>query len=60
MYGIEINPYAHELAQVTVWIGYLQWMRDNGFAAPRDPIQGPRGGRTLSTREGSGFYQMIL
>ncbi|MEO6061749.1 MAG: DNA methyltransferase, partial [Thermoflexales bacterium] len=24
VYGIEINPYAHELAQATVWIGYLQ------------------------------------
>lgn len=36
--GIEINPYASELAQVAIWIGYLQWMRDNGFNAPRDPI----------------------
>ncbi len=27
LHGIEINPYAHELAQMTVWIGYLQWMR---------------------------------
>ena len=23
LYGIEINPYAHELAQITAWIGYL-------------------------------------
>ena len=38
LYGIEINPYAAELAQVVIWIGYLQWMRDNGFNAPRDPI----------------------
>jgi len=36
--GIEINPYAAELAQVVIWIGYLQWMRDNGFQAPRNPI----------------------
>ena len=35
LHGIEINPYAHELAQVTVWIGYLQWMRDNGFGVAR-------------------------
>jgi len=41
LHGIEINPYAAELAQVVIWIGYLQWMRDNGFAAPRDPILEP-------------------
>jgi hypothetical protein len=38
LHGIEINPYAAELAQVVIWIGYLQWMRENGFNAPRDPI----------------------
>ncbi len=38
LYGIEINPYAAELAQVVIWIGYLQWMRDNGFAAPKNPV----------------------
>ena len=27
--GIEINPYAAELARVTVWIGEIQWMRRN-------------------------------
>jgi hypothetical protein len=36
--GIEINPYAAELAQVVIWIGYLQWMRDNGFVTPANPI----------------------
>lgn len=36
--GIEINPYASELAQVVIWIGYLQWMRDNGFNPPSNPI----------------------
>lgn len=41
LHGIEINPYAAELAQVVIWIGYLQWMRDNGFAIPRDPILEP-------------------
>ena len=29
--GVEVNEYAHELAQTTVWIGYIQWLRDNGF-----------------------------
>lgn len=41
LYGIEINPYAHELAQVVVWIGYIQWLRDNGFGAPSPPILKP-------------------
>ncbi len=41
LYGIEINPYAHELAQVTVWIGYLQWRLENGFADFPDPILRP-------------------
>ena len=39
--GIEINRYAQELAQVVIWIGYLQWMRDNGFNPPRDPVLEP-------------------
>ena len=41
LYGIEINPYAHELAQMTVWIGYLQWTRANGFGWPQDPVLRP-------------------
>ncbi|MGB3307382.1 MAG: DNA methyltransferase [Thermomicrobiales bacterium] len=28
--GLEINEYAQELAQVAIWIGYLQWMIQNG------------------------------
>ena len=39
--GIEINPYAAELARVTVWIGEIQWMRRNGFAAGTNPILKP-------------------
>ena len=39
--GIEVNEYAHELAQITVWIGYIQWLRDNGFGAPSEPILKP-------------------
>ena len=39
--GIEINPYAEELARVSVWIGEIQWMRRNGFAGSRDPILKP-------------------
>lgn len=38
LFGIEIDPYAHELAQATVWIGYLQWLHDNGYNVPSEPI----------------------
>jgi type II restriction/modification system DNA methylase subunit YeeA len=41
LYGIEINEYAHELAQATVWIGYLQWLHDNGYGTPSEPILKP-------------------
>jgi hypothetical protein len=36
--AIEINPYAFELAQVSVQIGYLQWRRENGFDNDRSPV----------------------
>jgi hypothetical protein len=36
--AIEINPYAFELAQVSVQIGYLQWRRDNGYSLDRTPV----------------------
>lgn len=39
--GIELNPYAAELARVTVWIGEIQWMRRNGFNASKNPILKP-------------------
>ncbi len=39
--GIELNPYAAELARVVVWIGEIQWMLSNGFAYVRDPILRP-------------------
>ena len=39
--GIEINPYAAELARVSVWIGEIQWMRRNGFSGTRNPILTP-------------------
>ena len=41
MKGIEINPYAAELARVSVWIGEIQWMRRNGFSESRNPILKP-------------------
>lgn len=39
--GIEINPYAAELARVVIWIGEIQWMLANGFSYLRDPILRP-------------------
>ena len=41
LYGIETNAYAHDLAQMTVWIGWLQWIRANGFGYPDNPILRP-------------------
>ncbi len=39
--GIEINPYAAELARVSVWVGEIQWMLRNGFDVSRNPILKP-------------------
>ena len=39
--GIEINPYAAELARVTVWIGEIQWMLQHGYSLNRDPVLRP-------------------
>ncbi|WP_375208718.1 class I SAM-dependent DNA methyltransferase [Hyphomonas jannaschiana] len=39
--GIELNPYAAELARVSIWIGEIQWMRANGFDAVTKPILKP-------------------
>ncbi|HLO61724.1 MAG TPA: DNA methyltransferase [Azonexus sp.] len=36
--GIEINPYAAELARVTIWIGEIQWMLAHGYEIRRNPI----------------------
>ena len=40
--GIEIDPYAHEIASIVVWIGYLQWKKRNGIPFELDsPILEP-------------------
>ncbi len=39
--GIELNPYARELAGVAIWIGHIQWMIDHGYGHPRDPVLQP-------------------
>ncbi|MBI5934114.1 MAG: class I SAM-dependent DNA methyltransferase [Chloroflexi bacterium] len=39
--GIETNEYAHELAQITIYIGYIQWLVNNGYGFPSEPILKP-------------------
>ena len=41
LYGIEKNLYAHELASVVVWIGYLQWQKESGMGEDKQPILDP-------------------
>ncbi|MDE2842998.1 MAG: class I SAM-dependent DNA methyltransferase [Chloroflexota bacterium] len=38
MLGLEINPYATELARTSLWIGYIQWHQVNGFSYHHSPI----------------------
>lgn len=42
--GLEINEFAAELARVTVWIGDIQWCRQNGWPHSLDPILKPLDG----------------
>lgn len=37
-HGIEINPFARELASMVIWIGYLQWNTANGKSSQDSPI----------------------
>lgn len=39
--GIEISPYAAELAKTTIWIGEIQWMVNNGFGYRTNPVLQP-------------------
>lgn len=39
--GLEINEFAAELARVTVWIGDIQWCRQNGWRHASNPILKP-------------------
>jgi type II restriction/modification system DNA methylase subunit YeeA len=36
--GIELNPYAAEMARVSVWIGHIQWARRHGYPPPSNPV----------------------
>ena len=39
--GIEINPYAKELAGVSIWVGMFQWMIEHGYGFPSEPVLEP-------------------
>ena len=39
-YGIEIDPYASDLARTSLWIGHLQWLIENGHRYNREPVLG--------------------
>ena len=41
MLGLEINPYAAELARTALWIGYIQWHQANGIHYQQIPILTP-------------------
>ena len=41
MLGLEINPYAAELARTALWIGYIQWHQSNGIRYRQIPILTP-------------------
>jgi type II restriction/modification system DNA methylase subunit YeeA len=58
--GIEINPYAAELARTSIWIGNIQWLRRNGFEAKKEPVLEPLDAiecrDALVTRQEDGSY----
>ena len=38
LYGIEVNPIAHALTSIVIWIGYIQWHINNGYPFSRRPV----------------------
>ncbi|MCK9486642.1 MAG: class I SAM-dependent DNA methyltransferase [Dehalococcoidia bacterium] len=39
--GLEVNPYARELAGVSIWIGFIQWTDAHGYGREKDPVLRP-------------------
>ena len=37
-YGLELNPRAAAIAELVIWIGYLQFLYRNGDISTRDPV----------------------
>ncbi|MFS8637760.1 MAG: class I SAM-dependent DNA methyltransferase, partial [Gemmatimonadota bacterium] len=49
-HGIEIKPWAREIAELTLWIGYHQfWREHHGGRTPREPLLQDTG--TLELRD---------
>lgn len=49
-HGIEIKPWARELAELTLWVGYYQWWRQtHGHTLPPEPVLRETG--TLECRD---------
>lgn len=38
LFGIETDNYAHELASIVVWIGYVQWLHEHATPIPDHPV----------------------
>ena len=61
LWGIETDYYAHELASIVVWIGYLQWLHEHGIGFPQDPVlqklENIRHGDAILVRDGKGKPQ---
>lgn len=38
LFGIETDFYAHEIASIVVWIGFLQWKHDHGVKDDKEPL----------------------
>jgi hypothetical protein len=59
--GIELNEYAAELARMTVWIGELQWRKQNGYGWKLNPVLDPLDHiecrDALLTRTASGYVE---
>ncbi|MGH7593659.1 MAG: DNA methyltransferase, partial [Gemmatimonadales bacterium] len=58
-YGIEIKPWAREIAELTLWIGYHQfWREAHGGRTPPDPILEDTG--TIQCRDAVLAYDSIV
>lgn len=54
--GIELNPWAAAVAELVLWIGYLQWhFRTHGRASPSEPVL--RDFRNIENRDAVLTYQ---
>ncbi len=38
LYGMELNPIAHALASIVVWIGYIQWLGEHQLSIEKHPV----------------------